>query len=159
MTYMEPLRQFICDTCGELITEPDQGFIEWETDYVSGRKARNFKIVHHALHSPRVGEGCYVIDSASAHLQDMLGDRGIVRLINFIDVGEYLQPDYRGPDVNDLREFTEFMRRLTIPHYEEAKMYWADAMSAGDFDGANANLIYSPEFSRRIIDRYKPQRG
>jgi hypothetical protein len=47
-------------------------------------------------------------------LEEFIGQNGAVMLLSFLDVGPYLEADYQGPRVEDMREFVEFMRRLNI---------------------------------------------
>lgn len=56
--------------------------------------------------------------------------------------------------VRDVREFVEFARRLTIPHYEEARKYWSSANSDGFFYGGNEIWIYLPQTLKSLIERY-----
>ena len=57
---MKPLKQFRCDTCGQLIESPVEGWVEWVWDR-NTRNARAFRICHHVSFSPRRGpEGCYL---------------------------------------------------------------------------------------------------
>ncbi|MFT4565677.1 MAG: hypothetical protein ACI9FN_000630 [Saprospiraceae bacterium] len=88
------------------------------------------------------------------HLKHFIGVAKINNLLSFIDVGPYHEPEYHGPSVKDLREYTEIIRRLNIPFYEEARLYWNDAISDGFFDGANEGLIYSPDFLETLIKKY-----
>lgn len=78
----------------------------------------------------------------------------MAELLRFVDVGEYHEPDFAGPHVTDLREWTELVRRLSIPHYEEARLYWSRARSDGYFDGANEIIIYSEGFLKGMIEKY-----
>jgi hypothetical protein len=152
---LKPLEQFVCDTCGEVIESPDEGYIEWVDD----KKAVNFNIVHHSLHSPlKPSRSCYQHENAYGRsdtaLRDFLGAHGIVEMLSFIDVGDYHQRDYRGPTASDLREWTEVARRLFIPHYEEARLYWDRARADGFFEGANELWPYLPSTLELLIERY-----
>lgn len=152
---LRPLEQFVCDTCGEIIDTPEQGYIEWLDD----KKAGRFNIVHHSLRSPlKPSRSCYQHENAygrsDSALQDFLGSRGVVEMLSFIDVGHYHRPEYHGPDVADLREWTEVARRLFIPHYEEARLYWDRALADGFFEGANELWPYLPETLQKLIEQY-----
>jgi hypothetical protein len=152
---LRPLEQFVCDTCNQIIDSPEQGYIEWIDD----KKARRFNIVHHSLYSPlKPNRSCYQHEKAYGRsdtaLKDFLGVHGIVEMLNFIDVGDYHRPDYEGPDVGDLREWTEVARRLFIPGYEEARLFWDRARADGFFEGANELWPYLPETLERLIEQY-----
>jgi hypothetical protein len=86
---LEPLRQWICDTCGEIIQSAEQGYVEWmETN----DKMHGFRIVHHARHSPRKGIGgdCYygiVERGGDGYLTDFVGARGLLELTSGLMLG------------------------------------------------------------------------
>lgn len=160
---LQPLQQWICDTCGELISEPGHGYVEWlrgGADYV--RDAHEFRIVHHAPHSPSFSKGhdCYRHTNEPGRcdlpLENFVGHKGMVMLLRFLDVGPYHNFEYEGPSVADgaMRDFVQTMRRLHLPYYEEARLYWAEALSDGFFDGANEVWIYLPDTLKDLIERY-----
>jgi hypothetical protein len=154
---LKPLEQFVCDTCGEIIHSPDEGYVEWIED-LQDRPARGFRIVHHARKSPRSPGGkCYQYEQVEGRsdlsLRDFVGPRGVVTLLAFIDAGE-IDPNYSGPQVRDLREWTELARRLLIPYYEEARLHWGDARESGFFAGANEVSPYMPEHLQALIDQF-----
>ena len=131
---LEPLEQWICDACGEVIETPGDGYLEW----LSGddHKAHSFRIVHHAPKSPRKpGGDCYAYTKASGRmdldLDAHVGPSGLPHLLTFLDAGEYHQRDYQGPEVRNVREWVELFRRLQLPYYEEARLYWGRAREAG----------------------------
>jgi hypothetical protein len=154
---LRPLEQWICDHCGEIIESPEQGFLEWIRD--ENDKRYDFKIVHHAPYSPRRPSGhCYHHDDISGRqdlpLKHFVGGEGSAHLLSFLDVGPYHEEDYPGPRVRDIREFVELMRRLTIPYYEEARLYWGRAMDDGFFGGASEVAMYHTENMKIIVERY-----
>jgi hypothetical protein len=151
---MKPLEQFICDTCGEVINEPKDGCIEWKFNEDGDRS--EFLIVHHKTKSLLEGEnGCYQHNDGMLPLENFLGARGIVQLTSFLDPGSYFGSDFESPDVLDIREYTELVRRLQIPYYEEARNYWGIAISEGHFDGANEVSLYLPDSLKSLIEEYE----
>lgn len=156
---MEPLKQWICDTCGELIESPEDGFVEWLSPMEEG--VREFRIVHHAPKSPYWegrgrGRDCYHHtkhpNRRDLHLEDFIGPDGLVLLLSFLDVGDVLDPDFEHPPkVGDMRNFIETFRRLQLPGYEEARRYFREASNSGDFDGANELTPYLQDKMRNII--------
>jgi hypothetical protein len=157
---LKPLEQFICDTCGQLIEEPGHGWVEWETERIEEEArshAHNFRIVHHYLHSPYKDtnkDGCYVSKTPSLHLQDFLGDRGIVQQLSMIDEGPIFYPEAAQPRIKDIREWAELFRRTHICYYEEARQYFSDAKSDRYFDGLNQIAVYSENVLIDIINKY-----
>ena len=153
---LKPLEQFICDHCHEVIRNPQEGYVEWMDGYDNGVYITwNYRIVHHALHSPRTSGNCYYGYNNNLPLAEFLGHRGMVLLLSFLDVGPYHQRDYQAPGIRNMREFVEFIRRVTILYYEEAKLYWNEALGDGFFEGANETSIYSPETLQSLLQKYR----
>ena len=150
-----PLEQWICDTCAEVIESPEHGWLEWRQG--EDHKAFEFRIVHHATRSPRRPHGdCYRSDERHGHLTQYGGDDGLVNLLCLLDQGIYIDPvhaDQSYPDVKDIREWMELVRRLQIPYYEEARQYFHKASQEGYFDGAWGS-IFRPESLKFIIQKY-----
>ena len=162
---LTPLTQFICDTCGELIKEPKEGWIEWiiEVNAKTGkRETHSFRIVHHFKYSPLAKEhnaGCYQHEHAKGrqdlHLHHFIEDNTkMAHILKFLDIGPYHEKEYKGPTVKNMREYVEFVRRLTIPHYEEARLYWERALEAGYFQDSNEIWIYGVDNLITMIERY-----
>ena len=168
---LDPLQQWICDTCAEVIKRPEQGWIEWLAD-ADGEIAwshHGFKIVHHKSNSPRRSQfdtdahcynytlnggkrpGLLVMDT---HLDDVVGEAATPFVMMFVDPGPISAPTYQGPLARDLREWAEFSRRLTIPYYEEGRFYWEKARSDGWFESAVEIQPFTPSVLREIIQHY-----
>ena len=160
---LKPLTQFYCDCCGSIIKEPSQGRVEWlwvfdqvKADYI----AKEHRIIHDAGYSPHPRMNCYNLYGngkiADAPLTKFLdAQTGMAELLSFIDPGPKEEPKYTGPGVKDLREYLEFMRRLTIPHYEEARLYWPQAIRDNFFDGGSETFVYDPVNLKRLIGEYE----
>jgi hypothetical protein len=152
-----PLKQWICDTCGEVIDGAENGFLEWITG--DDRKAHDFHIVHHYPVSPRRDkeEGCYQHEHAQgrrdSHLNNFTDQNGLTTLLAFVDVG-HLDSDDGGPWVRSAHEFAEIVRRLWVRHYEEARLYWSAAAADGVFDGANEISPYTQRTLKEIVNEY-----
>jgi len=145
---LTPLQQWICDSCGELIQSPEEGWVEWVRG--EGDKCGEFKIVHQLVYSPRKPrKGCYHHTNRGGrldiHLSRFIGPEGLIELYAFLDPAH-------GPGIADMGEFIELMRRLTIIYYEEARLYWNKALSDGF--GANEISIYLPENLKEMIEEY-----
>lgn len=160
-----PLKQFICDTCGEIIDKPEEGWIEWisKLDFDKGtREIHSFNIVHHYSYSPlatHTNEGCYQhqgkLGRSDNHLNHFINDDyKMANILRFLDIGPYLNPDYKGTDITDMRQYVETVRRLTIPYYEEARLYWQRALDDGYFQDASELWIYGVSNLKRLIEIY-----
>jgi hypothetical protein len=114
---LEPLRQWICDSCNNVINGSDQGYVEGRE--TNDGKKYGFRIVHHALYSPRKNDGnCYYSNKERAGdlpLGDLVGVRVSWKLSSWIDLGVYHDSEYSGPSVLYLREWTTLFRRLHLP--------------------------------------------
>lgn len=149
---LDPLRQWICDSCGEVIKSPDDGYVEWlvESEESSFSSQYGFKIIHSGEECT-----CYSQEDASfidAPLEFFLRDRGYLNLLNFLDIGPLLMKEYKGPRVKYIREFVEFMRRLTVPYYEEARLYFRNVQADEHF--VLDDSIYQQENLIKIIQKY-----
>lgn len=161
---LQPLKQWICDHCEEVIEKPEHGCLEW-LSWLSGQeKVQNngFKIVHNYEHSPRKPVGsCYFYDTPpqgitkmNFSLNEFVGTPGMIYLLTFIDTGPFCEEPFNGPHVEDLREWTELFRRLMLPFYEEARSYMKHANTDGFFKGSNEALIYFPNTLKEVIKSY-----
>lgn len=150
---LTPLKQWICDTCGQIIESPEHGWLEWRQD--ENHKAFDFRIVHHVVHSPYGPDGdCYQSDELHNHLTRFVGEDGLAYLLNFLDPGHHISPDYTGPRVSDMRGFVELIRRLHMQYYEEARQFFDKASYDGFFRDVN---ILNPKELKVIIKTYGTQ--
>ena len=146
---LQPLQQWICDTCGGLIEFPEAGWLEWIDHQF---QASEFRIVHHksACHQHTGKRGL-----CDNHLNYFVGEDRLACLYSFLDNGPILDPESeRTLRAKNIREFAELLRRLTIPHYEEARQYFDEARTDGFFDGSNEYSVYSQDYLREIIEAY-----
>lgn len=148
---MKPLEQFICDTCHSLIEKPEDGWLEWLDDNTAG--VHSFRIVHH---KPTCHQHTADRNVKDNHLNYFAGSENLPNLYKFLDPGYRYNRDLQ-PVANGLQiaEFTELLRRLTIPHYEEARLYFDQAEQDGLFDGANEVSPYKQDILKQIIHNYK----
>lgn len=150
---LEPLKQWICDTCGEVIENPEEGFVQWDTN--EDGQIIDFIIVHHKRASPRrhSRNGCYKYDKDN-HLNEFLGEKGVVRLHALIDPGPYHMRECK-VFVFDIRKWLDFYKRLQLSYYEEARQYWGRAANDGYFIGSNEIYIYLPQSLKEMIEHYE----
>jgi hypothetical protein len=143
MMKLEPLNQFICDRCGELIKNVEDGWLEWLDD--GKTPIHGFKIVHISGASPRAKEDgyCYYPESGAVSnnpLSHFTDTNGLTYLISFLD-----------RKLADPRELAEIIRRLHIPHYEEARQYLERALKEGFIDPND----FTQHNLERIIKKYR----
>jgi len=159
---LKPLEQFICDTCGEIINQPKDGWIEWISTGGKDGETHSFRIVHHFTTSPFAkpnNNGCYqhskLNGAKDTHLDRFLNsDMKMAYILKFLDVGIFHNPEYRGTNITDMRNYVETVRRLTIPYYEEARTLWDVAQQDGFFSDDNELIIYSVSKLKSLIEKY-----
>ena len=155
---MEPCKQWICDECGKLIEKPKDGWLEWLSEGPM-EGYYGFRIVHHKSASPKK-DGCYEYSKhrgrKDMHLKQFLVEEGIIRLLSFVDIGSPFSSDTEHVlMIEDLQEWTELYRRLYIPYYEEARLYWAQAIAMSFFESLSEVAAYLPETLKDMIERFK----
>lgn len=153
---LEPLKQWRCDKCGEIIERPEDGYVEFRELSMDKAVYDDFIIVHHRLASQlkdKEEHGCYVY-SLGEPLKNFLGDEGKVRLLSLLDPGPYHMPEFKLTTSN-VRKWNDFFMRLQIPYYEEARQYWNRAISDGYFGDLNEVDLYLPKNLKRMIEHYE----
>lgn len=158
---MTPLKQWICDTCGELIEKPEQGWLEWKYKHGTPGTVSEFRICHQLLSSPEKDsnrEGCYRHAGPGRqdnHLHYFVGPDGMISLLAKLDQGRVIDPDGKSVcGVSDVANWTETFRRLYVPYYEEARQHFDAANGDGFFDGANEVSVFTQEKLQGVIAEY-----
>lgn len=144
---LEPLKQWICDSCGGIIESSEDGWWEYcddlETEIVSG-----FRIVHHqnsCMYNEKElrREGKGVGDLPLGH---MLESGGFGHLLHRLELSVTKKTD----EHIDIPEFIENIRRLYLPYWEEARQYWEVSFKDGFHDGCD----FSENSLISIIEEY-----
>lgn len=150
---LEPLKQWYCDTCGEIIESPEDGYVQFKRNDKFGYS--DFIIVHHKSASPRKyhQKGCYQY-SSDCDLESFLGNHGKIELLSMLDPGPYHMIEYESNDTN-IRNWKDFFMRLQLPYYEEARRYWDRASTDGYFGDINEIMIYTPDYLKQMIEYYQ----
>lgn len=140
---------FYCDHCGEVIDNLPQGWLLWETNKEG--KYHNFKIVHFEC----MKKNKYLDKTGqSSTLDHFAGFNGLALFLTFLDIGIWATPEYRGPEVEDIREYVEIFRRLFVPHYEEARRLFDETERDEFFQEANGAWEHKLETLEKVIDKY-----
>jgi hypothetical protein len=147
---LKPLKQWICDTCGEVIQQPDHGWLDWlVAEAGEGYSFSGFRIIHHRPRSPRPA-GCYQyerrIGLQGIHLDWVysaeVGKGWIIHLVEY---------------ASNPKESAELLRRLTIPYYEEARQNWTLAVAGGMLENGAGD--YHPDNLKDIIKLHEVARN
>jgi hypothetical protein len=95
---------------------------------------------------------------ADSNLTQVLGTRGLGHLLQRIELSE--RGIYK---LADLTEFVEIMRRLYIPYWEEARLYWETSLKEGSHDGCgfdeNTLIDIIKEYGESEESASKNERG
>lgn len=144
---LTPLKQWYCDSCGELISKQEDGWLEWYTDLEDYTNRRGYRIVHHNKQCMYDSRNMFTQKKSVSdmHLSSYLGPDGLVNLLSDIDLGY----------VRDNSELVEIIRRLHVPYYEEARKYHPIAEAEGFFSGENELTRYLQSTSKYILRNFK----
>ena len=147
---LEPLNQWICDECGEIIKSPEDGWLEWIAEEGTGLFCGH-RIAHHAAASPYRkdnNKNCYRYSQnprkADMHLGDFTGHEGIGKFFSVLNLKQFSA---------DIENWLEVFRRLHLKYYEEARLYWEDAHQDGFFEDKKSG-IYLPHTLLELITQY-----
>lgn len=145
-----PLGQWYCDSCGKVISSPDDGLLEWYQDSLGNHergKDKGFRIVHNDDKCAYDSRKMYLKgkSTSDSHLESFIGPDGLSELLVFIGLDK----------VEDSSEFVDIIRRLHTPYYEEARKYHSIAEQDGYFEGENPLTRYLTETSEYILSNYK----
>jgi len=113
MAISAPLTQWTCDSCGRVVTDAADGYVVWHSRY---GKVDDLRIVHRAT----CNEHQHV---SGAELKRFLGPEGLSYVISLICAGPVRAAaghcSTHAPA--DLEAFGDFVRRVQVPYYEEAR--------------------------------------
>lgn len=112
----KPLTHWYCDSCGKQIKEAADGIVVW-------RRERGLVTEHRIVHRGQ----CDIPElPASENLSEFLGPDGLVKLTAFFTRGRILtlHGEDEENEVLDASAFAELIRRLHVPHYEEARRHF-----------------------------------
>lgn len=152
---LKPLEEFYCDTCGELIESPEEGYVVWKNN--DELKDHGFIIIHQGKCDPgRRGSASRDRYPCSLPLTDFLGVKGLVLLTSFLSLGKVkanLKQD-NVIKVADVDQFIDFFRRVQVPYYEEARTKFKEPELLDWYSDANEILPYLEDTLKSIIENY-----
>ncbi len=145
---LEPLKQWYCDVCGDIIKKPGDGNVMWRQD--EKHMDCDFKIIHKKKCE---NESKYPF---SMSLKKFLGEDGVQYLLQFLSRGKIKNNlgQSGGVCVNDMDEFVDLFRRVQTPYYEEARTKFDKAELLDDFSDSNEEEPYLEEQLKEIIEKY-----
>lgn len=144
---MSSMAPWTCDTCNKPITTVEDGWVEWlkrpngEDHWTS----HSLRLVHRFTASPLQPSGNCQHDEdmwfkrdqsivGDSDLERFLGPDGLMRLLEFAAERDF-----------ELDDLIEFIKRLHIPGYEQARKRFGAAISAGVFEPNTSAGFYDQD--------------
>ena len=139
---MKTTNFWICDSCHKMIKESVDGTVEWsdipELRY-QGAKCKNIRLVHRKCSSEKNDENL-----CDRPLSDFLGFNGLMQLLEFISDDKFIEKE----------EVLEFIKRLHIKGYEQARFYFNDAIADGIIEINGKERYYAQHQIDSVIKEY-----
>jgi hypothetical protein len=139
------VKRWRCDVCGEWVT-PEEGYVLWgHKDHMNV----GFQIIHQ--------KRCDRNDKpASCSLKDFMGPDGLTRALALMSVGPIIlnnHPDSEFAQKVNTDEFADFLRRLFVPNYEEARPNFDKHEVLDDWHDAGETRPYMQDALIRIAKK------
>lgn len=120
---LDPLTQWECDSCNQIIQDENDGLLEFvvSSDY-KGKVASDFRIVHKT-------ENCVLPE-------DMITNNitAIAIGLSKVDrIGRLMKATDKYA-IGDIHSFSEIIKRLEVPYYEEARFYINEDVEDVEYD-------------------------
>lgn len=145
-TLPAPLTQWRCDKCGGPVTAAN-GYVVWADKL---EEDHSFRIIHQKLcdDSHRY--------MSSLPLADFLGADGLSKLMTFLSFGPLSETP--GEEViawrlKDVNLFVDFLRRVQIPFYEEARAWFSDPDERERMGDWNEFAPYAQDNLRKMASK------
>lgn len=134
---MARLGPWICDHCGDTIENPADGYVLWDRRQAG---PEGYRIIHQG----RCDDSSY---RSSMPLESFLGADGLTYLLSFLSVGPIRRAlgDQSSSAVRDIDSFVDFVRRVQIPGYEQARPHYADPDVQARYSDATEHFPYRQE--------------
>ena len=136
-----------CDSCGQDIDSVKDGWVEWLKD-IDTQKLYGLRIVHQderCMYNYRYEKSENNASISDMHLSSFYSQDGLTYLMEMISDGQFKNND----------EVLEVIKRLFIPDYEVARLYFRDAISEGYFEPNTKPGFYKTSDIQRTMDYIK----
>ncbi|QKY71313.1 hypothetical protein [Lentibacillus sp. CBA3610] len=138
---IEPLKQWYCDNCEEIIQSADKGWLEWLRN-INDDKEYNFRIVHHSSECMYDDRNMKDYVTKDMHLQHYTGADGLSRLLEILLRNKV-----------DSKEVVHIIRRLHAPFYEQSLLY-RDVAKEDNYFSGDPELYFTVSENLNIIKEY-----
>jgi hypothetical protein len=147
----DPVATWICDVCHRPIESLDLGLLVWDSGKAEDSIARDFAIVHKRcddherwLASQELG------DFADPNL-------ALVKILNDGCPRPIELEEEDGYPARATAEWAEIARRLLLPNFERARLFFAEAEADGWELGTNLDHRYHPDTLLKVREQYDPE--
>lgn len=140
----KPLSTWYCDVCGGRIADVEEGYVLWHS---ADGCAKDFKIIHRVK--------CDVADyESSMPLTSFVGADGLAWALSILSPGPIIlrRSESEGYDMPDPHQLTDFIRRVQMPYYEEARRHFSKRRVRDAYHDANEVAPYRVLDLKRIIE-------
>jgi hypothetical protein len=144
---MHPLSSWVCDTCGQKITEPQSANVI--SRVLDDDATAEYRIVHKNMGGRTCDPGAKGGFLHNMSLDTYLGPDGLAWILSELSLGP-LREGQGQPRVDDVNQFVDFVRRVQTPWYEEARRRFGERSVQDALSDANEVLPYLPETLERI---------
>lgn len=138
---IKPLQTWTCDVCKKTIEKAADGYVVWN-DGADG--ICDLQVIH---------QGRCDDDSRinSAALADFLGTDGLARITALMTYGPL--KDNEPHKIKNISELIDFMRRMQLPYYEEARQQLFSRDLKNEYYDSNEILPYLQRELKGIAER------
>lgn len=138
------VKRWRCDTCHQWLTA-DQGYVAWDTN--DKYAAYGFRIIHRQ----KCDDRSYM---RSVALADYMGPDGFARATSIMSLGPIaltqIPPDERRARIADMDEYCDFLRRLFLPNYEEAREFFSSKKVQEKYYDSSESRPYFQDYLKLI---------
>ena len=145
---MEPLKQWICDECRNIVMADDGSFL-WNRDYPGGGPTPEFPPSFIIVHKK-----CDTNDRTRPQqlpIDFLLGPQGLLRLTQMLPAGPSQQGRSAYLPNPDFDSYVDLCRLLHVPYYEEARRYFS-THTASQLFGSQSRVLSSDKWQESIAE-------
>lgn len=149
---LDKTKFWICDNCGKKIDNIENGWIEWleAKDKNGNYKSWGIRIVHRVdcIYNQDLVYKQHKAIVSDVDLKSFSGSDGLMDLLVQISDNNF----------NDNEEVLEIIKRIHIPGYEEARLYFDEAIGDGIFEPNTKPSYYSQSDIKAVLDYIRKKR-
>jgi hypothetical protein len=150
---MEPLKEWICDECGTVVTV-DDGTVLWNRAHPGDGQLPAFHTDFVIVHNK-----CDKNESTrlqSLHLDELVGPKGLMRLTEMLSGGPFQQGMTYLPNP-DYKSYVDLFRRLHVPYYEEARRFFFGTQTADKWFNQGQRMVLDSQDWQDFIAEAKKE--